>query len=75
MNEIITILLSLRIAQAYNEDKSKAVYLCANKVFNRIQNKNVRTLIMQLADRKVDSAKRIKAVERLELALRVEKFL
>jgi hypothetical protein len=75
MNEIITVLLSLRMAQAYKKDASKAVYLCANKVFKRIQNKNVRTLITQLADRKVDSIRRIKAVERLELALRVEKFL
>ena len=72
MPEIITLIIAWRMAQAYGEDESKAIYLCSTRVFRSIQNQNVRRLVMKLANRKTSDAGRIKVVKRLEISLRLE---
>ena len=75
MNEIITLLLARRIAQAYGEDESEAIFICSKNVFKTIKNQNIRNLVLQLAQKKTPKHKRIECVKRLELALRVENML
>jgi len=75
MSEIITLILAWRMAKQYNENESKAVYLCANKLWMNIKDDHVKHLVMQLANKKTSEKQRIKAINKLETGLRAEKLL
>lgn len=75
MSEIITLILAWRMAKQYSENESKAIYLCASKIWRQIKDENVRHLVMQLANRKTTDAQRILAVQKLEIGLRAEKLI
>ena len=75
MDEIITLLLAWRMAKHYGENESKAIYLCAGKIWRSIEDDHVRDLVCRLALRKTPDYKRIEVVQRLEIGLRLQELL
>jgi hypothetical protein len=75
MNSILTLILAWRMAKQYEENESKAIYLCACKIWKEIKNENVKNLVMQLAQRKTTDKQRIASVQELERRIRLEKMI
>lgn len=75
MSEVLTLILAWKMALAYKENESKAIYVCANNIWKNVKDENTKLLIMQLAQRKTSDSIRIKAVKELEQRLRKEKML
>jgi hypothetical protein len=75
MNEIVTLLLSWRMAQQYKKDESKAVYLCSNKIWKNVTDANIRNMIIQLGKKTTSSFKRMEVIHNLEYSLRLNKLL
>ncbi len=75
MDKIINLILAWRMAKQYSENESKAIYLCASKIWSSIEDEHVKHLVFQLASRKIPDHKRIQVVKRLEIGLRLEKLL
>ena len=75
MNEITTLLLAWHMAIKYDKDESKAIYLCANKIWQQVEDPVVRSMIIKLGQRKTPDADRIKTVQKLEFGLRKENIL
>lgn len=75
MNEIITILLAWRMAQMYNKNESKAVYLCANKILKQVEDKTIKSMLLKLANKDTSDNQRIEFIKRLEFGLRKEQLL
>lgn len=75
MSEILTLILAWRMAQQYKENESKAIYLCACKIWKQIKNEDVKHLVMQLAERKTTDKQRVDSVRELESRLRLEKMI
>lgn len=75
MNEIVTLLLAWKMAKLYGEDESRAIYICANKIWKSVENYDVRSIIIQLGTKNVSDSDRVSILQTLEQTLIRDNFL